>query len=77
MLKITANRLAVAHDFGVYYHLSLTFFIGSLLDCYDELGAHYQLPVYCLSPPSNLVKDNASVHNEALEELSEIKPTDP
>ena len=47
------------------------------MDCYDELGAHYQLPVYCLSPPYNLVKDNGSIHSEALDELPEIKANDP
>lgn len=29
---------------------------GTLMDCYDELGNHYQLPVYCLSIPVNIVK---------------------
>ena len=47
------------------------------MDCYDELGAHYQLPVYCLSPPYNLVKEDLSVPTDALEELPEIKPDDP
>ncbi|XP_064465657.1 ubiquitin domain-containing protein 1-like [Ornithodoros turicata] len=30
---------------------------GTLLDCYDELGNRYQLPMYCLSAPANLVAD--------------------
>ena len=43
------------------------------MDCYDELGAHYQLPVYCLSPPVNLVKDAISLQSEVVEsELPEI-----
>ncbi|XP_038600005.1 ubiquitin domain-containing protein 1 [Tachyglossus aculeatus] len=28
---------------------------GSLSECYDELGNRYQLPVYCLAPPVNLL----------------------
>ncbi|XP_026517314.1 ubiquitin domain-containing protein 1-like, partial [Terrapene carolina triunguis] len=27
----------------------------SLTECYDELGNRYQLPVYCLAPPANLI----------------------
>jgi len=52
---------------------------GTLMDCYDELGAHYQLPVYCLSPPVNLVKDHMScTQSEVVEaELPEISPDDP
>ena len=36
--------------------MSLT---GTLLDCYDELGNRYQLPVYVLSAPTNLIEDNS------------------
>ncbi|KAK7486229.1 hypothetical protein BaRGS_00022552 [Batillaria attramentaria] len=32
---------------------------GTLLDCYDELGNRYQLPVYVLSAPTNLIEDNS------------------
>ena len=28
---------------------------GSLIECYDELGARYAIPVYCLSYPINIV----------------------
>lgn len=31
---------------------------GTLMDCYDELGNRYQLPVYCLCAPINLVEDD-------------------
>lgn len=27
------------------------------MDCYDELGNRYQLPVYVLSAPTNLIED--------------------
>ncbi|CAB3375146.1 Hypothetical predicted protein [Cloeon dipterum] len=30
---------------------------GFLTECYDELGSRYQVPVYCLSYPINIVKD--------------------
>jgi hypothetical protein len=33
---------------------------GTLLDCYDELGTRYQLPVYVLSPPINLLDGEQS-----------------
>ena len=35
---------------------------GSLVECYDELGARYAIPVYCLSYPINIVLggDNGS-----------------
>lgn len=32
---------------------------GSLTECYDELGNRYQLPVYCLSPPVNLILERS------------------
>uniref|UniRef100_A0A3P9QBK9 Ubiquitin domain containing 1b n=1 Tax=Poecilia reticulata TaxID=8081 RepID=A0A3P9QBK9_POERE len=30
---------------------------GTLTECYDELGNRYQLPVYCLAPPVNLISE--------------------
>jgi hypothetical protein len=33
---------------------------GTLLDCYDELGSRYQLPIYVLSPPTNLIDGEQS-----------------
>lgn len=33
-------------------------YAGTLLDCYDELGGRYQLPVYVLSAPTNLIADD-------------------
>lgn len=29
---------------------------GTLIECYDELGTRYVIPVYCLSQPINLVR---------------------
>lgn len=34
--------------------------IGSLVDCYDELGIRYQLPPYVLSAPTNLIEDRGN-----------------
>jgi len=31
---------------------------GSLVECYDELGTRYSIPVYCLSTPLNLLTDS-------------------
>lgn len=33
---------------------------GYLTECYDELGARYQVPIYCLSYPINIVKEDSS-----------------
>ena len=32
---------------------------GTLMDCYDELGNRYQLPVYVLSAPINLLREGS------------------
>ncbi|KAF7204794.1 ubiquitin domain-containing protein 1 [Nothobranchius furzeri] len=36
---------------------SITLPHGTLTECYDELGTRYQLPVYCLAPPVNLITE--------------------
>uniref|UniRef100_A0A3Q2UKA6 Ubiquitin domain containing 1b n=1 Tax=Fundulus heteroclitus TaxID=8078 RepID=A0A3Q2UKA6_FUNHE len=36
---------------------SITLPHGTLSECYDELGNRYQLPVYCLAPPVNLISE--------------------
>jgi len=33
---------------------------GTLFDCYDELGTRYQLPIYVLSSPTNLIDGEQS-----------------
>ncbi|XP_016066717.1 PREDICTED: ubiquitin domain-containing protein 2 isoform X1 [Miniopterus natalensis] len=35
--------------------------IGALTECYDELGNRYQLPVYCLAPPINMIEEKSDV----------------
>ncbi|NWT64164.1 UBTD1 protein, partial [Prunella himalayana] len=44
---------------------SITLPHGSLTECYDELGNRYQLPVYCLAPPVNLILERSE--EEAVE----------
>ncbi|KAI3365074.1 hypothetical protein L3Q82_010186 [Scortum barcoo] len=38
---------------------SITLPHGTLAECYDELGNRYQLPVYCLAPPVNLISERS------------------
>jgi len=45
------------------------YILGSLEDCYDELGSRYQLPAYVLSAPTNLQLDSSDV-DELPEKLS-------
>lgn len=49
---------------------------GTLLDCYDELGAHYQLPVYCLAPPVNLLIGPATHDQNINDDFKEITSND-
>ncbi|XP_053445096.1 ubiquitin domain-containing protein 2-like [Nycticebus coucang] len=32
---------------------------GAFTECYDELGNRYQLPVYCLAPPINMIEEKS------------------
>lgn len=54
-------------------------FSGTLCDCYDHLGARYQLPLYVLCEPSNLMPDEPSTDNptsvSAPENSEAIGPT--
>ncbi|XP_077449146.1 ubiquitin domain-containing protein 2 isoform X1 [Stigmatopora argus] len=38
---------------------SITLPHGALSECYDELGNRYQLPVYCLAPPVNMIEERS------------------
>ncbi|XP_050293396.1 ubiquitin domain-containing protein 2 isoform X2 [Anthonomus grandis grandis] len=48
---------------------------GYITDCYDQLGQRYQVPIYCLSYPINIVKedgrDSPAVESEPVEAGSE------
>ncbi|XP_070539632.1 ubiquitin domain-containing protein 2-like [Ptychodera flava] len=43
---------------------------GTLEDCYDELGNRYVLPVYCLSPPINMIEETSESDAADLEPAS-------
>ena len=49
------------------------------MDCYDELGNHYQLPVYCLSTPVNIVKktDRKVSQSQLPHKLQPVSSDDP
>jgi len=51
---------------------------GSLVECYDELGTRYSIPVYCLSWPINLIneadRDSPAEYSEpVIEDPQELK----
>jgi hypothetical protein len=41
-----------------WHHSNTQHIAGFLTECYDELGTRYQVPVYCLSYPINIVKED-------------------
>ncbi|XP_029466018.1 ubiquitin domain-containing protein 1 [Rhinatrema bivittatum] len=51
---------------------SITLPHGSLTECFDELGNRYQLPVYCLVPPVNLILERS---DEEGADMPEPAPT--
>ncbi|XP_030621412.1 ubiquitin domain-containing protein 2-like [Chanos chanos] len=53
---------------------SITLPHGALSECYDELGNRYQLPVYCLSQPVNMIEERGG--DPDAQELPE-PPADP
>lgn len=44
-----------------YPFFSSLFSEGALTECYDELGNRYQLPVYCLAPPINMIEEKGDL----------------
>jgi len=51
---------------------------GTLVECYDELGTRYSIPVYCLSWPINLIneadRDSPAEYSEpVIEDPQELK----
>lgn len=48
------------HRFFYQLHTppSLSLFYSYLTECYDELGTQYKVPIYCLSYPINIVKED-------------------
>ncbi|KAJ8266781.1 hypothetical protein GJAV_G00134630 [Gymnothorax javanicus] len=53
---------------------SITLPHGALTECYDELGNRYQLPVYCLAPPINMIDEERS-ESDAPEALPDPPPS--
>lgn len=51
---------------------NITLPTGSLQDAYDELGNRYILPVYCISKPTNLIKDEDVSGETSKEEEEDI-----
>lgn len=41
------------------FYVIFFIFLGTLRECYDELGNRYQIPLYCLASPVNLVEDQS------------------
>lgn len=53
------------------------FFFRYLTECYDELGSQYKVPIYCLSYPINIVKedngrDSPAEYSEPVDGGSEV-----
>ncbi|XP_068709466.1 ubiquitin domain-containing protein 2-like isoform X2 [Montipora foliosa] len=55
---------------------NITLPTGSLQDAYDELGNRYVLPVYCISKPTNLIRDE-DVSGETTKEDEDENETPP
>lgn len=45
------------------------------MDCYDELGNRYQLPVYVLSVPTNLIEENSEQSDNGM--ADDLPPSSP
>ena len=66
---------AFGHHRSFYIVLHSVAVIGTVMDCYDELGNRYQLPVYVLSVPTNLIEENSEQsENGATEDLPPSSP---
>uniref|UniRef100_A0A4W4E0B8 Ubiquitin-like domain-containing protein n=1 Tax=Electrophorus electricus TaxID=8005 RepID=A0A4W4E0B8_ELEEL len=49
---------------------------GVLSDCYDELGTRYQLPLYCLSQPVNMIEERAECDPDDPDDLTDPEPSE-
>lgn len=47
---------------------------GTLVECYDELGTRYTIPVYCLSFPINLVTEERGDRDSPAEFSEPVAP---
>lgn len=73
-MNANANEIVVFH----FNSSSMNFyFCRYLTECYDELGSQYKVPIYCLSYPINIVKedngrDSPASYSEPVDGGSEI-----
>lgn len=58
-----ANLPSRGPEFITFPKSLLLLLPGTLMDCYDELGNRYQLPVYVLSAPTNLIEELSESDN--------------
>lgn len=59
LLSVTASMLNVKCVHTHFFPLLSP--KGALTECYDELGNRYQLPVYCLAPPINMIEEKGDL----------------
>ena len=61
-----ASKAAESNDYDLAQAIvdgaCITLPNGSLTDAYDELGNRYQLPIYCISAPVNLIETNSNLN---------------
>ena len=63
IVKFFSEKFLVTHSsFHCVFFILTT---GVLTDCYDELGSRYQLPVYVLSRPTNIQREDTEDENAA------------
>ncbi|KXJ25365.1 ubiquitin domain-containing protein 2 [Exaiptasia diaphana] len=55
---------------------NITLPTGCLQDAYDELGNRYVLPIYCISQPTNLIKDE-DISGNLSDEVDDEKDNQP
>ena len=74
-LKAAADAAETSDDFELAQAIldgaGISLPHGSLVECYDELGTRYAIPVYCLSFPINLVVESADGSHDSPAEYSE------
>lgn len=56
---MSSERLKSLTSSNNCHHNDTPHIAGFLTECYDELGTRYQVPVYCLSYPINIVKEDS------------------
>lgn len=70
-------HLSIGKSNGVNLKLNKMFTFRYLTECYDELGSQYKVPIYCLSYPINIVKedngrDSPAEYSEPVDGGSEV-----